>query len=105
GLEVADARVRGVRLASGETIGADRVIVTPGTFLNGLMHIGDLTIAGGRVGERAARGISECLVDLGFRLVRLKTGTPPRIHRGSSEFDRMLPPRRDEAPRALSPLI
>jgi tRNA uridine 5-carboxymethylaminomethyl modification enzyme len=102
GLEVADAHVRGVRLASGETMGADRVIVTPGTFLNGLMHIGDRTIAGGRVGERAARGISECLVDLGFRLVRLKTGTPPRIHRDSIDFDRMRPQRGDDPPRPFS---
>jgi tRNA uridine 5-carboxymethylaminomethyl modification enzyme len=102
GLEVADARVRGVRLASGETIGAERVIVTPGTFLNGLMHIGDRTVAGGRVGERAARGISECLADLGFRLVRLKTGTPPRIHRDSIDFDRMRPQRGDDPPRPFS---
>ena len=102
GLEVADARVQGVRLASGGTIGAGRVIVTPGTFLNGLMHIGERTIAGGRVGERAARGISECLVDLGFRLVRLKTGTPPRIHRDSIDFDRMRPQRGDDPPRPFS---
>jgi tRNA uridine 5-carboxymethylaminomethyl modification enzyme len=102
GLEVADARVLGVRLASGETIGAGRVIVTPGTFLNGLMHIGERTIAGGRVGERPARGISECLVDLGFRLVRLKTGTPPRIHRDSIDFDRMRPQRGDDPPRPFS---
>jgi tRNA uridine 5-carboxymethylaminomethyl modification enzyme len=102
GLEVADTRVRGVRLASGETIGAGRVVVTPGTFLNGLMHIGERTIAGGRVGERAARGISECLADLGFRLVRLKTGTPPRIHRDSIDFDRMRPQRGDDPPRPFS---
>ena len=51
--------------------------MTPGTFMNGLMHVGDATYAGGRVGEGAARGISDCLAELGFRLVRLKTGTPP----------------------------
>jgi len=101
-LEVAGGRVRGVRLADGAVIGAERVIVTPGTFLNGLMHIGERTVAGGRVGERAARGISDCLTDLGFRLVRLKTGTPPRIHRGSIDFDRMLPQRGDDPPRPFS---
>jgi len=101
-LEVADGRVRGVRLANGAVIGAERVVVTPGTFLNGLMHIGERTIAGGRVGEHAARGISDCLTDLGFRLVRLKTGTPPRIHRDSIDFDRMLPQRGDDPPRPFS---
>jgi tRNA uridine 5-carboxymethylaminomethyl modification enzyme len=101
-LEVADGRVRGVRLANGAVIGAERVVVTPGTFLNGLMHIGERTVAGGRVGEHAARGISDCLTDLGFRLVRLKTGTPPRIHRDSIDFDRMLPQRGDDPPRPFS---
>jgi len=101
-LEVAGGRVRGVLLANGAVIGAERVIVTPGTFLNGLMHVGERTVAGGRVGERAARGISDCLTDLGFRLVRLKTGTPPRIHRGSIDFDRMLPQRGDDPPRPFS---
>jgi tRNA uridine 5-carboxymethylaminomethyl modification enzyme len=101
-LEVADARILGVRLASGAVLEADRVIVTPGTFLNGLMHIGERTVAGGRVGERASRGISECLADLGFRLVRLKTGTPPRIHRDSIDFDRMIPQHGDDPPRPFS---
>ena len=101
-LEVEGGRVLGVRLASGAVVRADRVIVTPGTFLNGLMHIGERTVAGGRVGERAARGISDCLVDLGFRMVRLKTGTPPRIHRDSIDFDRMLPQRGDDPPRPFS---
>jgi len=101
-LEVADGRVRGVRLANGAVMGAERVVVTPGTFLNGLMHIGERTVAGGRVGEHAARGISDCLTDLGFRLVRLKTGTPPRIHRDSIDFDRMLPQRGDDPPRPFS---
>jgi len=99
---VEDGRVRGVGLADGAAIEADAVIVTPGTFLNGLMHIGEMTVAGGRVGEAPARGISDCLSDLGFRLVRLKTGTPPRIHRDTIDFARMTPQRGDEPPCPFS---
>ena len=99
---VVHGRVRGVSLGDGRTIGADAVIVTPGTFLNGLMHVGDTTYAGGRVGEGTARGISDCLADLGFRLVRLKTGTPPRVERDSIDFARMSPQRGDEPPRPFS---
>ena len=95
-------RVSGVSLADGRGIDADAVIVTPGTFMNGLLHVGDATYSGGRVGERAARGISDCLAELGFRLVRLKTGTPPRIHRDSIDFARMSPQRGDERPRPFS---
>ena len=95
-------RVRGVSLADGRTIEADAVVVTPGTFLNGLMHVGDRTVTGGRVGERAVRGISECLADLGLRLVRLKTGTPPRLHRDSIDFSRTTPQEGDDPPRPFS---
>jgi tRNA uridine 5-carboxymethylaminomethyl modification enzyme len=102
GFHVERGRVRGLSLADGRTIRADAVIVTPGTFLNGLMHVGDKTYAGGRVGEGAARGISDCLAELGFRLVRLKTGTPPRVHRDSIDFARMSPQRGDEPPRPFS---
>jgi tRNA uridine 5-carboxymethylaminomethyl modification enzyme len=101
GLEVDDARVRGISLASGETIAAERVIVTPGTFLNGLMHIGDRTVAGGRVGERGARhlGVSG---RSGIPPRAAQTGTPPRIHRDSIDFDRMRPQRGDDPPRPFS---
>ncbi len=95
-------RVRGVMLKNGAGIDAEAVIVTPGTFLNGLMHIGERTIAGGRVGEPAARGLSECLAELGFRVLRLKTGTPPRIHRDTIDFSRMTEQPGDEAPRPFS---
>lgn len=100
--QVERGRVRGVTLASGGTIEADAVIVTPGTFMNGLMHVGDATYAGGRTGEGVARGISDCLAELGLRLVRLKTGTPPRIHRDTIDFARMAPQRGDEPPRPFS---
>ncbi len=61
GFLVRDGRLHGVELAGGEELRCEAVIVTPGTFLNGLMHVGDRTIAGGRVGEAPSRGISECL--------------------------------------------
>jgi tRNA uridine 5-carboxymethylaminomethyl modification enzyme len=102
GIRVEGGRARGVTLADGREIEADAVIVTPGTFMNGLLHVGDATYSGGRVGERAARGISDCLAELGLRLVRLKTGTPPRIHRDSIDFSRMAPQLGDERPRPFS---
>jgi tRNA uridine 5-carboxymethylaminomethyl modification enzyme len=95
-------RIHGVELSDGRAIEADAVIVTPGTFLNGILHVGDRTVAGGRVGEAPARGLSDSLRDLGFRLVRLKTGTPPRLHRDTIDFSRLLPQRGDEPPRPFS---
>lgn len=71
--------VSGVELAHGTFIGARVVIITSGTFLNGLMHTGDEVSLGGRVGERASTSLSESLLSLGVRLGRLKTGTPPRL--------------------------
>ena len=102
GIRTEGVRACGVSLADGREIAAEAVIVTPGTFMNGLLHVGDATYSGGRVGEKAARGISDCLAELGFRLVRLKTGTPPRIHRDSIDFSRMSPQRGDERPRPFS---
>jgi len=102
GFLVRNGRVHGVALGDGGSIEADAVVVTPGTFMNGLMHIGDRTMAGGRVGEAASRGLSECLAELGFRVLRLKTGTPPRIHRDTIDFSRMLEQPGDEPPRAFS---
>jgi tRNA uridine 5-carboxymethylaminomethyl modification enzyme len=102
GFLVEDGAVGGVALAGGGSIEADAVIVTPGTFLNGLIHVGDRSFAGGRAGEKASRGISEFLSELGFRLVRLKTGTPPRIHRDTIDTSRMTPQRGDEPPRPFS---
>ncbi len=100
--DVEAGRVRGIELSSGGRIAADAVIVTPGTFMNGLIHVGERTFAGGRAGEGSARGISECLAELGLRLVRLKTGTPPRIHRDTIDFGRMSPQYGDEPPRPFS---
>jgi tRNA uridine 5-carboxymethylaminomethyl modification enzyme len=95
-------RIRGVELGDGRAIEADAVIVTPGTFLNGILHVGDRTVAGGRVGEAPARGLSDSLRDLGFRLVRLKTGTPPRLHRDTIDFSRLESQCGDEPPRPFS---
>jgi tRNA uridine 5-carboxymethylaminomethyl modification enzyme len=75
----ADGRVTGMALADGRTYGAEAVIVTTGTFLRGLIHIGDQTTPAGRVGEAPAVGLSSTLERIGFRLGRLKTGTPPRL--------------------------
>ena len=99
---VEDGAVRGVLTAGGGAIGADAVIVTPGTFLNGLLHIGDWSMPGGRVGEAPSRGLSECLTDLGFSTIRLKTGTPPRIARESIDFSRCVEQPGDEPPRPFS---
>lgn len=99
---VRDGCVRGVSTAAGATIEAEAVVVTPGTFLNGLLHIGDRSTPGGRVGEAPSRGLSDCLIDLGFTLVRLKTGTPPRIHRDSIDFSRCQEQPGDDPPRPFS---
>lgn len=79
GLVVKDGRVRGVVTSMGLEIEAKAVVLTNGTFLNGIIHIGEKQLGGGRAGESAARGITEQLVELGFEAGRMKTGTPPRI--------------------------
>jgi len=99
---VESGAVRGVLTADGVTIEAEAVVVTPGTFLNGLLHVGDRSMPGGRVGEAPSRGLSECLTDLGFTTVRLKTGTPPRIARESIDFSRCAEQPGDEPPRPFS---
>jgi len=99
---VHDGAVRGVLTAAGVEIEAAAVVVTPGTFLNGLLHIGDRSMPGGRVGEAPSRGLSECLGELGFSTVRLKTGTPPRIARESIDFSRCQEQPGDEPPRPFS---
>lgn len=74
-----DGRVAGLVLADGRHVAAGAVVITTGTFLNGLIHIGDRQIPAGRMGEAPARGLSTSLAALGLRLGRLKTGTPPRL--------------------------
>ena len=78
-LVVADGRVRGVRLADGRELSAGSVVITTGTFLRGLIHLGERSWPAGRVGEAPAMGLSTSFERIGFTLGRLKTGTPPRL--------------------------
>jgi len=89
GLVVKDGRCSGVRTGIGLEIPAKSVILTNGTFLNGLIHIGEKQFGGGRAGERASTGITEQLAELGFESGRMKTGTPPRVDGRSLDWDRM----------------
>jgi tRNA uridine 5-carboxymethylaminomethyl modification enzyme len=82
-------RVAGVGLQSGRRYGCRALIITPGTFLNGLIHLGDAQYPGGRSGEISAPRLADALREKGFRLGRMKTGTPPRLHRRSIDFDRL----------------
>jgi tRNA uridine 5-carboxymethylaminomethyl modification enzyme len=78
------------------------VVLTNGTFLNGLIHIGEKQFGGGRAGERAATGITQDLVNLGFNAGRMKTGTPPRVDGRSLDFSKMVPQPGDENPQKFS---
>ncbi|MFB0903780.1 MAG: tRNA uridine-5-carboxymethylaminomethyl(34) synthesis enzyme MnmG [Nonlabens sp.] len=91
GLIVEGEKVVGVRTALGIEIRAKAVVLTNGTFLNGLIHIGDKNFGGGRAGERASTGITGQLVDLGFEAGRMKTGTPPRVDGRSLDYSVMEP--------------
>jgi tRNA uridine 5-carboxymethylaminomethyl modification enzyme len=95
-------RVRGVVTRTGERIEASAVVVTTGTFLNGLMHTGERRTPGGRVGEASATGLSGALSRLGLRLGRFKTGTPPRLHRDSIDYDACSPQEGDRPPVPFS---
>lgn len=86
-LLVTDGVVGGVVTQAGETISAGAVVLTTGTFLNGLIHLGDFTQPAGRVGDAPALKLSERLYGLGLRMGRLKTGTPARLARGSIDWD------------------
>ncbi|MCB0534590.1 MAG: tRNA uridine-5-carboxymethylaminomethyl(34) synthesis enzyme MnmG [Lewinellaceae bacterium] len=89
GLVVKDGRVQGVRTGMGLEIPGKAVVLTNGTFLNGIIHIGEKQFGGGRAGESAARGITEQLVELGFESGRMKTGTPPRVDGRTIDFSKM----------------
>ena len=95
-------RITSVTLADGRVIQAGAVILTTGTFLRGLMHCGNQQRDGGRVDEPAATGLSVTLEALGFELGRLKTGTPPRLHRDSIDYDQCEPQPGDDIPTPFS---
>jgi tRNA uridine 5-carboxymethylaminomethyl modification enzyme len=86
---VRDGSCAGVRLTDGSEVAGEACVLTTGTFLRGLMHVGEQVSAGGRVGEAPARELSAALVALGLELVRLKTGTPPRVDRRSVDLSRL----------------
>ena len=89
GILTENGRCVGVKTGLGMTIRAKAVVLTNGTFLNGLMHIGEKQFGGGRAGERASQGITEQLVELGFESGRMKTGTPPRVDGRSLDYSKM----------------
>ncbi|MFT6185538.1 MAG: tRNA uridine 5-carboxymethylaminomethyl modification enzyme [Cryomorphaceae bacterium] len=98
----AEGRVKGVRTGLGIEIKGKSVILTSGTFLNGLIHIGDKNFGGGRAGEKASFGITEQLVKLGFEHGRMKTGTPPRLDGRSLDYSKMEVQPGDEIPGKFS---
>lgn len=102
GILVKDGRVRGVRTGIGIEIESESVVLTNGTFLNGIIHIGEKQFGGGRTGESAAKGITEQLVSLGFEAGRMKTGTPPRVDGRSLDYSKMEEQFGDEQPEKFS---
>jgi tRNA uridine 5-carboxymethylaminomethyl modification enzyme len=102
GLLVENEQVVGIKTSLGLEVRTKTVVLTNGTFLNGLIHIGDKSFGGGRAGERAATGITEQLVDLGFESGRMKTGTPPRVDGRSLDYSKMVVQPGDEVPEKFS---
>ena len=102
GLIFEDDKIIGVKTSLGITIKSKTVIITAGTFLNGLIHIGDKTFGGGRAGESASIGITEDLVKVGFEAGRMKTGTPPRVDGRSLDYSKMIEQPGDENPEKFS---
>jgi len=96
GLVVKEGKVCGVKTGLGHDIKSKAVVLTNGTFLNGVIHIGEKNFGGGRAAEKAATGITEQLVSLGFESKRLKTGTPPRIDGRSLDYSKMEEQKGDE---------
>ena len=102
GLKVVNAKIKGVILDDDSEINADHVVITAGTFLNGLIHIGQQKIQAGRAGEKASLGLSDSLSSFGITTLRLKTGTPPRLDGKSIDFSILEEQKGDTAPRFFS---
>ncbi len=103
-LVIANGRIVGVKLGDGREISAGAVVLTTGTFLRGLIHIGEKKIPAGRVGEAPAMGLSRTLAQIGFALGRLKTGTPPRLDGRSIDWSALQMQPGDDPPEAFSVL-
>ena len=95
-------KIVGIKTSLGLEIKAKTVVLTNGTFLNGLIHIGDKQFGGGRAGESASFGITEDLVKVGFESGRMKTGTPPRVDGRSLDYSKMKEQPGDEKPHKFS---
>jgi tRNA uridine 5-carboxymethylaminomethyl modification enzyme len=102
GVLIEDGKIKGIRTSLGIEIKAKSVVLTNGTFLNGLIHIGDKQFGGGRAGEGAAYGITEDLVRAGFSSGRMKTGTPPRVDGRSLDYTKMIEQPGDDRPDKFS---
>ncbi len=102
GLIIKNKKVIGVKTSLGVHIYSKSVVLTNGTFLNGKIHIGEKNFGGGRTGEKAAHGITEQLIELGFESGRMKTGTPPRIDGRSLNWNLMEEQKGDENPEKFS---
>ena len=102
GLLVENGKVVGVKTSLGVKVRGKSVVLTNGTFLNGLIHIGDKQFGGGRAGEIAATGITEELVQIGFEAGRMKTGTPPRVDGRSLDYSKMVEQPGDDVPGKFS---
>jgi tRNA uridine 5-carboxymethylaminomethyl modification enzyme len=102
GITTHQGRITGVRTSIGIEIQSKSVVLTNGTFLNGIIHIGEKQFGGGRTGESAAKGITEQLVGLGFEAGRMKTGTPPRVDGRSLDYSKMEVQYGDENPEKFS---
>lgn len=102
GLLLKNKKVVGIRTGMGIDISCKAVVLTNGTFLNGIIHIGEKQFGGGRMAEKASTGITEQLVNLGFESGRMKTGTPPRVDGRSLDYSRMEEQKGDEKPEKFS---
>ena len=99
---VKGSKIKGIKTRMGMTYESKTVIITTGTFLNGLIHVGMEQMEAGRAGELPAKGLSENLKSLGLKLGRLKTGTPARLNKKSLDFSKMAPQPGDEPPKMFS---
>ncbi len=102
GLIIENGKIKGIRTSLGVEIRSKSVVLTNGTFLNGLIHIGEKQFGGGRAGESAAHGITEDLIEAGFEAGRMKTGTPPRVDGRSLDYSRMNEEKGDAKPSKFS---